>query len=103
LEFHIEIVLLNARLGTYRNTNPNHPTPDIQVFADSASEDECFDIEPTKVESSNEETLSDDQLLLATPLLYGFSLSDKYWRESVELLVPADYLFVPLISSVLQS
>lgn len=24
---------------------------------------------------------SDDMLLLATPVLYGFSLSDKIWRE----------------------
>ena len=32
--------------------------------------------------------LSDDQLMLTTPILYGFSLSDKQWRASNILLLP---------------
>ncbi len=27
------------------------------------------------------ESLTDDELLLASPIVYGFSLSDKLWRE----------------------
>ena len=27
--------------------------------------------------------LTDDQLMLATPVLYGFSLADKLWRMSM--------------------
>ena len=30
--------------------------------------------------------LTDDQLLLATPILYGFSLADKLWRESTSII-----------------
>ncbi|EJF58309.1 P-loop containing nucleoside triphosphate hydrolase protein [Dichomitus squalens LYAD-421 SS1] len=33
--------------------------------------------------------LTDDQLLLATPILYGFSLADKFWLEfNVQLVTP---------------
>jgi hypothetical protein len=31
------------------------------------------------------EELTDEQLLLATPLLYGFSLSDKLWRACLSI------------------
>ena len=35
-------------------------------------------------------SLTDEQLLLATPVLYGFSLSDKLWRESCLILPYTD-------------
>jgi hypothetical protein len=31
------------------------------------------------------EELTDEQLLVATPLLYGFSLSDKLWRACLSI------------------
>lgn len=37
----------------------------------------------------NWESLTEEQLLLASPLVYGFSLTDKLWRRSFRLLVEA--------------
>ena len=36
---------------------------------------------PFKGEKNGAESLTEDDLLLASPILYGFSLSDKLWRR----------------------
>ncbi len=38
------------------------------------------------------EDLTSEQLMLATPLLYGFSLSDKMWRKSPANLIQPSHL-----------
>ena len=37
---------------------------------------------PLKEGKDGVESLTEEDLLLASPILYGFSLSDKLWRES---------------------
>ena len=32
--------------------------------------------------SKTDDELTEEELMLASPVLYGFSLSDKIWRES---------------------
>ena len=36
------------------------------------------------------ESLTDAELLLASPIVYGFSLSDKLWRESCVVAIVSD-------------
>lgn len=41
-----------------------------------------------KERAETEEELNDLDYLLASPIVYGFSLSDKLWRESLHLCFP---------------
>ena len=40
---------------------------------------------PLKDGKNGVESLTDEELLLASPILYGFSLSDKLWRTYLDL------------------
>lgn len=72
----------------YKENNLDHYLADVRVFEDD-EEFELVSSEPdTKVENAAEDTnkveemLTEEQLLIATPLLFGFSLSDKLWCKS---------------------
>lgn len=83
---------------TYKQTNLNHYQPAVNVFRDSGTSGASgfgvvYPDEKIQGESGTvAEDLSEEQLLTASPLLYGFSLSDKLWRKFLHLHHPAMFL-----------
>jgi len=79
--------------GSFKKINPNYQLPTVRGAEGAnscdddyycpASDDEAEERDTTELE----DTLSDDQLLLASPILYGFSLSDKLWRACCSPLI----------------
>jgi hypothetical protein len=77
---------------TFKRINPNYPVTEVKgnvsgIVAPVSDMDES-DVEEGTPRSATDnpdayilDTLSDDDLLLASPILYGFSLSDKLWLE----------------------
>ncbi|EJU02297.1 P-loop containing nucleoside triphosphate hydrolase protein, partial [Dacryopinax primogenitus] len=74
---------------TFKRINANYPIPTVEGSKDSEEDsygyrrdDDEFDEEDNEREEIllvNE--LNDDQLMLTTPIVYGFSLVDKVWLE----------------------
>ena len=79
-------------LDAFRNQNGKHALPEVTTARDPAFEAEesgishsvtdtkanlCYD----EIADSCSQTLTDDELMLCSPVLYGFSLADKLWRE----------------------
>ncbi|KZT53091.1 P-loop containing nucleoside triphosphate hydrolase protein [Calocera cornea HHB12733] len=75
---------------TFKRINANYPIPSVEGSKDSEedsygyrrNDSDCGDDD----EDEREETLlvdelNDDQLMLTTPIVYGFSLVDKVWLE----------------------
>jgi hypothetical protein len=46
------------------------------------------------------ETITDDELLLATPVLYGFRLNDKMWGKYISSLLISSSLAYPCHSAI---
>ncbi|KAH9931588.1 uncharacterized protein B0H18DRAFT_1208895 [Fomitopsis serialis] len=64
--------------------------------------DADFDTEEAVIPQYHVSQLSDDDLLLASPVLYGFSLSDKLWLKSnVEKVHPIEWSDEPFSNLVL--
>ena len=67
---------------TFRRINANYP---MQQIKEAPEEDPDSDEEKGKAgdaaaaERVSESKLTDDDLLLASPIVYGFSFADKLW------------------------
>ena len=57
-------------------------TPEGSVISHSEV-DTQVDLHNDEKASPRNQHMADDELILASPVLYGFSLSDKLWRESL--------------------
>ncbi|KAH7100152.1 P-loop containing nucleoside triphosphate hydrolase protein [Auriculariales sp. MPI-PUGE-AT-0066] len=73
-------------IGSFRQVNPNYDLPTIRNSGNgnNNSDSDDSDAESTDDGSVQEEfgdALTDTQLLLTSPIVYGFSLSDKLWLE----------------------
>jgi len=66
--------------ATYRQNNVGFTMPPVNVFREESEDTNAAEktSKPKTSESAIDE-LTEEQLLMATPLLYGFSLSDKLW------------------------
>ncbi|KDQ08103.1 hypothetical protein BOTBODRAFT_139298 [Botryobasidium botryosum FD-172 SS1] len=71
---------------TFKRINPNYPVQDIKgnvagvlhdESSDDAQDDEVFSYGTTHITDE----LTPDELLLTSPILYGFSLTEKLWLE----------------------
>jgi hypothetical protein len=69
---------------TFARINPNSYIQDIKKFKSTLVSD-CGPGEERKTDDGDtvQDVIPDEELLLATPLVYGFSLSDKMWRKSL--------------------
>ena len=68
---------------TFRRINSNYPIPQLKDTAsnDYYEDDEGNEMVVDNMEPVVAERLSERDLVLATPVLYGFSLTDKMWRK----------------------
>lgn len=79
------------RAASFRLVNPNYSLPSVKGVDEDADE---YDSYQNSDDSDNEDLgddrtirqtlfseLTDEHLILTSPLLYGFSLGDKLWRE----------------------
>jgi hypothetical protein len=69
--------------ATFARINPNSYIQDIKKFK-STTVSNCGPGEECKIDDGDttQDAIPDEELLLATPLVYGFSLSDKMWRKT---------------------
>ncbi|KZV98726.1 P-loop containing nucleoside triphosphate hydrolase protein [Exidia glandulosa HHB12029] len=89
-------VTVNCRImvdvASFKLVNPNYSIPSVKGADEDSSSgyDSYGDSDDSDAEEDEEKdtgravllsTLTDDHLLLASPLLYGFSLGDKLWLE----------------------
>ncbi|KAH7106087.1 P-loop containing nucleoside triphosphate hydrolase protein [Auriculariales sp. MPI-PUGE-AT-0066] len=74
-------VTVNSRImidiGSFKKINPNYPLPSVKGSGDDENLHSDEDVDA----NSREIELTDEQLLVASPIIYGFSLSDKLWLE----------------------
>lgn len=79
-------------LGTLEETNPNYPLPEVTKgldFEDLEKNEASYDDDDESVgnKSDQEVILDDAQLTFTSPIVYGFSLSDKCWRKHYYILM----------------
>lgn len=63
--------------------NPYQSLPGVKASQEDDIADGTIAERSTFPPDGNAEELTEEDLLLATPLLYGFSLSDKMWRKVI--------------------
>jgi len=71
--------------ASFRIVNSNYPLPVTKGTSNEDEDDDYYYYESDNDGEAREvaqlsDTLTDDQLLLTPAIVYGFSLSDKYWR-----------------------
>ena len=73
-------------VACFRKINPNYTRPHINELARSSSSDGIFiffsDTEEEEVKSKGLETVSEDDLMICSQTIYGWSFDNKRWRES---------------------
>lgn len=73
---------------TFSQMNPNYELPEVNKSMDGSSFEKLktnFNNKVKKPEDRTNTELDDDYALLSSPVLYGFSLSDKLWCMSIIL------------------
>jgi hypothetical protein len=68
--------------ATFARINPNSYITDIKKFRSTTISNCGPGGEYRMDDGSAPKMVPDEELLLATPLVYGFSLADKMWRTS---------------------
>ena len=76
-------------LGTFADTAPNYPRfPYVTKTLDGKEIDKHARRNGVSLEGQSApgpRPLTDEELLLTTPIVYGFSLTDKHWSTSYAL------------------
>ncbi|KAH9931582.1 uncharacterized protein B0H18DRAFT_1208889 [Fomitopsis serialis] len=95
--------------GTFKHHNANYQIPQAQPLNDTAQQGfypppvaQTDTLHVMNAPEKHRVELSDDDLILASPVLYGFSLSDKLWLEfNVEKVRPIVWSDEPFTNLVL--
>jgi len=97
--------------GTFKHHNANYQIPQAQplndgdqspVFIHTPPMEQPDTLRVLNAPEKHQVELSDDDLILTSPVLYGFSLSDKLWFEfNVEKVRPIEWSDEPFTNLVL--
>ena len=71
--------------ATFKRINLNYPIPPLKdnVSNENHEDDQLNEAAVDTEDPVVAERLSERDLVLATPVIYGFSLTDKMWRKSI--------------------
>ncbi|KAH9914120.1 P-loop containing nucleoside triphosphate hydrolase protein, partial [Fomitopsis serialis] len=99
--------------GAFKRHNPKQTMPEVIVAVEDPATPEGSVISHSEVDtqvdlhydekaSPRNQHMADDELILASPVLYGFSLSDKLWLKfNVEKVQPIEWSNEPFTNLVL--